>query len=148
MSTLNKLKFVASLRESKSKQSPVAARRTKLSTRLEEQIALVQAALEGRKFIVMVRKTKVNKQTGERSTTEREKQLKQWFWTAADGKLMLEVRYGAQTLELSKGKNAIQLADMGDLLATLQLLNSAALAGEMDVAIAEICARKAKRQAA
>src|SRR5665213_2019502 len=148
MSTLNKLRFVSSVRETKSKQSPVATRRSKLSARIEEQIALVQAALDGRKHVVMQRKTKVNKQTGERSTTEREKQIKQWYWNDAAGKLVLEPRYGAQPLEISKGKNAIQVVDMKDLLATLQLLNSAAQAGELDAPVAEICARKAKSKAA
>jgi hypothetical protein len=45
------------------------------------------------------------------------------------------VRYGSKTLELSKGKNAIELSTGDELIATLSLLKDAVIAGELDDAI-------------
>jgi len=45
------------------------------------------------------------------------------------------VRYGSKVLELSKGKNAIELSTGEELIATLSLLKDAVIAGELDDAI-------------
>jgi hypothetical protein len=47
----------------------------------------------------------------------------------------LAVRYGSRVLELAKGKNAIELASGDELIAALQALKTATLAGELDAAI-------------
>ena len=49
----------------------------------------------------------------------------------------LAVRYGSKTLELSKGKNAIELSTGDELIATISLLKDAVLAGELDDAISK-----------
>ena len=59
----------------------------------------------------------------------------EWFWTAAGNKINLSVRYGSKTLELAKGKNAIELATSDELIATLSQLKEAVLAGELDDAM-------------
>ncbi len=46
------------------------------------------------------------------------------------------MRYGSKTLELAKGKNAIELSTGDELLATLSILKEAVIAGELDDAIA------------
>lgn len=45
------------------------------------------------------------------------------------------MRYGSKVLELAKGKNAIELASGDELIAALQALKTATLAGELDVQI-------------
>ena len=40
------------------------------------------------------------------------KRVKEWFWISESGKIMLSVRYGSKTLELAKGKNAIERRDI------------------------------------
>ncbi len=47
----------------------------------------------------------------------------------------MSVRYGSKTLELAKGKNAIELASGDDLIAVLLKLKEAVLAGELDAQI-------------
>jgi predicted nicotinamide N-methyase len=70
-----------------------------------------------------------------RSTVQAPKRVKQWWFTADNGKIALTVRYGAKTLELVKGKNAIEVASAAQLVTTLELLKAAADGGEMDAAI-------------
>jgi hypothetical protein len=54
------------------------------------------------------------------------------------------VRYGAGTLALVKGKNAIEVASAAQLVPTLELLKTAGDGGEMDAALKRLalgCAR-------
>ena len=48
----------------------------------------------------------------------------------------MAVRYGSKTLELGKGKNAIELNTGEELISTLDLLKDAVIAGVLDEAIA------------
>ena len=77
----------------------------------------------------------VDRHTGERKTIEAVKRVKEWFWISDTGKINLAVRYGSRVLELAKGKNAIELASGDELIAALQALKTATLAGELDAAI-------------
>jgi hypothetical protein len=42
------------------------------------------------------------------------------------------VRYGARTLEIVEGKNAIETDSIADVIASLQVIRSAVDAGELD----------------
>lgn len=133
MSTLASLKLVAS---KKAKQAtPVVLRRNKLAAKLNEQIELAQAQKEGRPYAPKRIKTLVNAETGERTTVEATKRVKEWYWINDAGKINLSVRYGAKVLELAKGKNAIELGSGEELMATLVALKTAVLAGELDAQI-------------
>jgi hypothetical protein len=63
------------------------------------------------------------------------KRVKQWWFTADNGKLALSVRYGALLLELAKGKYAVEVASEKELVPTLEIIKAAVLAGELDTAI-------------
>jgi hypothetical protein len=77
----------------------------------------------------------VTNDAGERVAIETTKRVKEWFWTTPANKINLSVRYGSKTLELAKGKNAIELSTGDELLATLAMLKDAVIAGELDEAI-------------
>lgn len=47
----------------------------------------------------------------------------------------MALRYGAKPLEIAKGKNAIEVANMDDLVATLEVIKQAVHAGELDAQI-------------
>ena len=64
--------------------------------------------------------------------------FKAWWWKTANGKLNLSVRYGAKVIELAKGKNAVEVADLKQVVETLELINQAVNAGELDAAIEAI----------
>jgi hypothetical protein len=133
MSVIAKLKLVASKRERFS--SPTVARRQKLADKLEERLALCTAQKNGEIYAPKRIKTVTNAD-GERVRVEAIKRVKEWFWTTSNGKINLAVRYGSKTLELGKGKNAIELSTGDELINTLVLLKDAVIAGELDEAIA------------
>ena len=53
--------------------------------------------------------------------------------TSDNGKLCLNVRYGAKLIELAKGKTAVEAASLAGLVQTIELIKSAVEAGELDV---------------
>jgi predicted nicotinamide N-methyase len=133
MSTITSFKLVAS-KKARS-LSPVVQRRNKLANKLHEQIELCEAQRTGTIYAPKRLRTVTNKHTGERTTVEAVKRVKEWFWISESGKIMLSVRYGSKTLELAKGKNAIELATGEELIAVLEKLKAAVLAGELDAQI-------------
>ena len=133
MSALTSFKLVAS-KKARS-LSPVVQRRNKLANKLHEQIELCEAQRAGAIYAPKRLRTITNKHTGERTTVEAVKRVKEWFWINDTGKLNLAVRYGSKVLELAKGKNAIELASGEELIAVLERLKAAVLAGEMDAQI-------------
>jgi hypothetical protein len=74
-------------------------------------------------------------EAGERVVVETTKRVKEWFWTTPTNKINLSVRYGSKTLELAKGKNAIELGTQDELIETLALLQQVVIGGELDEAI-------------
>ena len=132
MSVIAKLKLVASKRERN--LSPIIVRRNKLAAKIEEQLQLATAQKEGRLYAPKRIKNVTNAE-GERVAVETTKRVKEWYWTTPANKINLWVRYGSKTLELSKGKNAIELSSGEELLSTLSMLKDAVIAGELDDAI-------------
>ena len=135
MTVFSKLKLVASKKERN--VSPVVARRTKLAGKIDEQLLFATAQRDGQIYAPKRLKNVIDKATGERKTIEATKRIKEWYWTNTTGKIHLSVRYGSKTLELAKGKNAIELNSGDELLATLVTLKEAVIAGELDDAIAQ-----------
>ena len=60
------------------------------------------------------------------------KQLKPWWWTDQRGKLCITVGYGACTLEVVEGKNAIETDSIAEVITTLQVIRTAVDSGELD----------------
>jgi len=139
MSSLAKLKLVNSKRSRT--VSPIVHRRNKLIGKLSEQIELVTAQQEGRLYAPKKVKTVTNADTGERRAIETTKRIKEWFWTADNGKINFSVRYGSKVIELAKGKNAVEVANRDELVSTLSLIRDAVRAGELDEAINTACDR-------
>jgi len=133
MNTLAKLKLVNSKRSRT--VSPTVHRRNKLIAKIAEQIDLATAQNEGRLYAPKRLKTVTNADTGERRTIETTKRVKEWFWTTDSGKINFSVRYGSKVIELAKGKNAVEVANRGELIDSLTLIKDAVLAGELDAQI-------------
>ncbi len=130
MSGLNALKLVQAKREKGS--GPQHARRQKLSTKLTEQIQLAKAQQSGTEFSPVRVRTVKDEATGQSRKVEVPKKLKPWWWTDDTGKLCITVRYGARTLEIVEGKNAIETDNIADVIASLQVIRSAVDSGELD----------------
>ena len=130
MSGLSALKLVQAKREKGN--SPQHARRQKLSTKLAEQIQLAKAQQSGTEFSpVRVRSVK-DEVTGQNRKVEVPKKLKPWWWADEKGKLCITVRYGARTLEIVEGKNAIETDSIAYVITSLQVIRTAVDSGELD----------------
>lgn len=130
MSGLSALKLVTSKRQQGN--SPQFARRQKLSSKLDEQIQLAKAQQSGTEFSPVKIRTVKDEATGESRKVEVPKKLKPWWWTGENGKLCITVRYGARTLEIVDGKNAIETDSIADVITSLQVIRTAVYSGELD----------------
>ena len=136
MSGLSALKLIQAKREKAN--SPQHARRQKLSTKLAEQIQLAKAQQSGAEFSPVRVLTVKDEVTGQTRKVEVPKKLKPWWWTDDKGKLCITVRYGARTLEIVEGKNAIETDSIADVITSLQVIRSAVDSGELDSRIEAI----------
>ena len=132
MTGLTGLKLTAA---KKTTQVPhVQQRRNKLVRRLWEQTELAKAQQAGGNYAAKKMRT-IMDADGVRKSVEVGKRVKAWWFTTDAGKLALSVRYGTKVLELAKGKYAVEVAAEKDLVATLDTIKAAVLAGELDAAI-------------
>ena len=134
-SLMSTLKLVAATRENK--VSPVLQRRQKLIKKLDEQILLATAALNGETYQSTKFKNVVNAE-GVKEYKQVPKRVRAWWWKNDAGKYNLVVRYGARIVELSKGKNSIELENEAAILPTLDLVKKIIEAGELDAAITAV----------
>jgi hypothetical protein len=132
MTALAKLKLVSVQADRK---SPTIVRRAKLTGKIQAQISLAKATIAGDVFTAKRVKFVTDTASGERNPVEVSTRVKPWWFSAANGKLALTLRYGAKVLEIQKGKNAIEVADMAELVETLEIIKQAAQAGELDAQI-------------
>ena len=132
MSTLNALKL--STAKKSLNTTPVVHRRNKLGKKLWEQIQLAQAHLAGKQFTTTRYQT-MRDEDGVRRSVEVPKRVRAWWWNSDNGKIALNVRYGARVVELAKGKSTIEVASPTDLIPTLELIKKAVEAGELDTQI-------------
>jgi hypothetical protein len=114
MSGLSALKFTNS--KPQHGNSPQQARRQKFCVKLDEQIQLAKAQQAGTEFApIKVRMVK-DAETGESRKVEVPKKIKPWWWSDDKGKICITVRYGARTLEIMDGKNAIEADSIADVI--------------------------------
>lgn len=130
MSVLSTLKLTNAKRPQA--MPAVVIRRNKLVKKLHEQIQLAEAQQAGETFSAKRLKNVRNAETGLTTTVEVAKRVRAWWWTGESGKLCLNVKYGSNTLELGKGKFAIELGGAAELVPVLSTLKAAAEAGELD----------------
>ena len=133
MTVISKLKLVQSKKEQSS--NPTITRRVKLVQKLEEQLNIATSQRDGTVFAPKKLKLVIDKLTGERKRVETTKRVKEWYWTNTTGKIHLHVKYGSKTLELAKGRNAIEINTNEELISALVSLKEAVIAGELDEAI-------------
>jgi hypothetical protein len=132
---LSTLKLVSATRATHI--SPVMQRRQKLITKIDEQIEMAQAAANGTVFTSTKFKNIVNAE-GVTEYKQVAKKVRAWYWKNDAGKWNLVVRYGARVIELSKGKNSIELLSEAEVIPTLELLKTIISNGELDDAITAV----------
>ncbi|NBS75735.1 MAG: hypothetical protein EBS66_19955 [Betaproteobacteria bacterium] len=93
---------------------------------------MAKAQQSGGEFAPTKVRTVRDEVTGESRKVESPRKLKPWWWSSDAGKLCITVRYGARTLEVVDGKNAIETDNIAGVITTLQILKTAVDAGELD----------------
>ena len=129
MSALASLKLTNSKKPTS--MPPILHRRNKLATKVWEQIQFAKAQKEGGTFTVKKFKT-VKDYEGNRKSVEIDKTVRPWWFVAHDGKVCLNVRYGARIIEFAKGKTAVEVASAEELIKALEIIKGAVEAGELD----------------
>ena len=130
MTTLSSLKLVTAVKPTA--LAPIVQKRNKLIKRLYEQVELAKALAEGREYTTTRLRTVKDAETNETKTVSLPVRVKVWWWTAENGKLCVTIKYGAKTIELAKGKTAVELASKDELVNVLETLKTAVDAGELD----------------
>ena len=133
MSSLSSLKLVSAKRPTA--LAPIQIRRNKLCGKLTEQIALATALRDGGTYAPMRLRSIKNKDSGEVRSVEMAKRVRQWWFTAESGKVVIQLRYGSKVIDIAKGKNSVEVANGTELIAVLEMLRSACELGELDSAI-------------
>jgi hypothetical protein len=133
MSGLSSLKLVTSKRQAGN--DPKLHRRQKLCNKITEQILLAKAHQSGSTYTPTRIKTVRDVETGESRSVETSKRIKAWWWASDNGKLCLAVKYGAKTIEIQKGKNAIEANSISEVISTLEIIKGAVDSGELDAQI-------------
>jgi hypothetical protein len=129
MSTLTQLKLTNTRKPTQ--QPAIIQQRTKLAKRIWEQMELAKAQQAGDTFASKRLKTVVGTD-GVKRTVEVAKRVKPWWFVADNGKLCVNIRYGSKLLELAKNKSTVEVADVAELIATLDIVKAAVIEGELD----------------
>lgn len=128
---LSGLRFIAAKRPTH--MPAVLIRRNKLSDQLHEQIMLAKAWREGTTYAPVHLRSIRDRYTGEVKRIEVPKRIRKWWFTADNGRLCVQVKYGSKTLDIGgKGKNSVEATNADDLIKVLELVKSAVEAGELD----------------
>jgi hypothetical protein len=107
-------------------KDPIMIRRTKFMEKIDQQIVLVNLAMEG------AAGSPVEKGQHESNEESRSKRTPNWWWKEKTGKYLLAFKYGSRTLELSKGKPSVQCESLLEVKKVLETVFSATDKGELD----------------
>ena len=112
----------------------VVKRRNKLLSKLKEQRELALAQSEGRTYVPRRLRT-IRDADGNTTVREMPVRIKPWWWTGEKNETLLSVFYGSKTLELGKGKTAVEIANPRELVNALDVLIIATQNAELDAQI-------------
>ncbi len=143
MGIVSNLKLVQATRPQQ--QPAIVKQRNKLIAGLYDQIQLATAQANGADYVKTKLRQVKNLETGHYSEVQISRRPRAWFWTADNGKVMLSIRYGVKTLELAKGKTAIEVGEPKQLVPMLESLKQAVAAGELDAQIQAASAEVGRR---
>ena len=131
MSHLAKLKIVA--QSPRYTQTRAEHRRAKLLDKLNEQLAMFNALLNGEAFN-RTRNVWRQNDAGERVLVEKQKRTRAWYWMSPAG-CFFQIWYGSRVIELKPGMSAITVGKREELPDVINAVIEAVTAGELDALI-------------
>jgi hypothetical protein len=126
---LSQLKVIS--RPEKTSDNPLLKRREKLLSKLDVQLAMANALVNGETFTAYRERWQKNPETGQQEKVQKVKRVSPWFYKR-NNQYLLEIRYANKALELSKGNHAIEVGELDDLTKTISTVIDAVVAGELD----------------
>jgi hypothetical protein len=126
---LSSLKVIA--RPEIASKLPVLAKRMKLIERLEEQSAMAVALRDKQPFTAFKDKTVKDEESGEKTTIKVPRKIRPWYFENS-GHYYFEVKFGGKVYELESGKPTIDIGELAQLPAVIELLVKAVEKGELD----------------
>jgi len=139
MSILSSLKVIA--RPKIEPKPPILGKRLKLIEKLDEQQAMAQAMLDGQAYEAYKDKKVKDPDTGERKTVRTRKAVRPWYFDDNEH-YYFEIKVGLKTLELEKGKAAIDVGKKEDLPSVISTIIKAVESGELDAQILQLSPAK------
>lgn len=139
MSILSSLKVIA--RPKIEPKPPILGKRLKLIEKLDEQQAMAQAMLDGQAYEANKDKKVKDPETGERKTVRTRKAVRPWYFDDNEH-YYFEIKVGLKTLELEKGKAAIDVGKKEDLPTVISTIIKAVESGELDAQILQLSPAK------
>ena len=106
---------------------PVTHRRNKLIERLRQQIELAKDPA-----FKLTRQRWVPDSEGVKQLVQQPKKVRPWWRNDSAGNVILAIHYGAQKIELEKGKAGIVVGKKDKLVPVLESIISGIEAGELD----------------
>ncbi|OBT04768.1 hypothetical protein A9267_17665 [Shewanella sp. UCD-FRSSP16_17] len=134
-SLLSSLKVTS--RPEKTSDNPILKRREKLLSKLDQQLAMANALVNGESYTAYREKWQKNPETGTQEKVRIPKNVSKWFYKR-NNQYFFEVRYANKALELSKGNHAIEVGELDSLTQTITTVIDAVVAGEVDELLASI----------
>ena len=102
---------------------------------LDEQIRLAERMQAGERYTPTVQRWEIDPTTGERRRIEWPRRLYAWFWQVDGTEWFVTLRYGNRCIELARGRRAVQVESLEEVVATLKTLRAAAGEGEFDAGL-------------
>jgi hypothetical protein len=142
MSHIASLKLVAASRMSR--LTDTERRRLKLLDKLDDQIRSLEASLKNETFAKQRRVWRKNDEGHDEQVTIT-RTVRPWWWSDMKGQIFFALKYGSHPIELAKGKTAIQVPTMDDLLKAFGTVRQAVIAGELDPQLDQASMKTASR---
>ena len=102
---------------------------------LDEQIRLAERMQAGERYTPTVPRWEIDPANGERRRVEWPRRLYAWFWQVDGTEWFVTLRYGNRCIELARGRRAVQVDCLAEVVATLKTLREAAGEGEFDAGL-------------
>ena len=114
--------------------TPQEYRRNKLLSNLKEQCEIARCDVDGKEYTPEKKRSYVI-ENGEKKKVYVDKQVRRWWTTDGDNKIVVMVRWGTSLLALQGDKTGIIINDKSKLVSVFEKLIQAATAKELDAAI-------------
>jgi len=142
-SLLSSLKVIS--RPEKTSDNPLLKRREKLLSKLDQQLAMANALVNGETYTAYREKWQKNPETGQQEKIQKVKRISPWFYKR-NNQYLLEIRYANKALELSKGNHAIDIGELDNLAPTIKTVIDAVVAGELDSLLENVTTKLSKKK--